>query len=868
MPPPSAAKTAKAAARLAKAAAAPRAGKAAATRAPKPGPGPRAAAAPAPLVPPLSAEQALVVDALRGGKNAAVDAVAGSGKTTTILQIAAAFPDKRVLAVLYNRRLKYETKTRAAAARVTNLAVDNYHGFAFRNYSDECLDDHGLERVVHDDLPLRRRDKNAFDILCLDEVQDMTPLLFRLVRKLVRDAKRPRKPLQYVLLGDKRQEIYAFNRADARFLAYADECFPTAQPWVRIDHRTSYRMTASLASFLNAAVLPPDARIRVPAVGDAGPGPRPRYLVADAMRYDIPPLIPIPSPAHLEPPDPAASPLGGPWSPLDEIARYLSLGIAPSDILVLAPSTRSPLSPARKLANAIALSLPAKVHVADSDSELARADEAARGKVLVCSYHQAKGIERRCVVVLSFDGGYARFYGKKDGAEADATIANAQYVALTRSTGHLTVVQDRGEGPAVGVRLDGVRGTCDVVGGELPLPLSEVPPTTDDPSPHSPDIPSEPSVATVAPTRVRFPSTPGSRIPLLPLTPLLASLPTPLIKSLFSHLELEPLHPASPPLPHARARQCSDGLWEPVGDLVGRGAVLWFEGRRGGKGLGMVQDELRAEKERREREREGLEAGTARRRLVDYRVPGDVRTHLPDALLDEILGYRAEDMGPEAFALLAQVAAALQSSYLPRLVQLERALYDFLPPHVLGAAEELLGSHLSAGAEYWLPLRRMIETAAGKAKVWATADAVDRNTLWAVRWADSVRLEHVLELACLAALDARTDGKVRTTREYRLLNLQTGQVVGLKGDFREVLKRLVEHRLGPGEARAPDAVFREHLRTLFAAQFEARSSVPHWLHAGTGGHAADQTRVFGDAEGRGMDAELSRLVLRKMPMIT
>lgn len=48
-------------------------------------------------LPPPSAEQELVIEAIRNGQNARVIAVAGSGKTTTILQVAKAFPNLKIL---------------------------------------------------------------------------------------------------------------------------------------------------------------------------------------------------------------------------------------------------------------------------------------------------------------------------------------------------------------------------------------------------------------------------------------------------------------------------------------------------------------------------------------------------------------------------------------------------------------------------------------------------------------------------------------------------------------------------------------------------------------------------------------------------
>ena len=50
-----------------------------------------------------SPEQELVLKALRQGRNARVNAVAGSGKTTTILQIAQAFPNRKILGIVSQR---------------------------------------------------------------------------------------------------------------------------------------------------------------------------------------------------------------------------------------------------------------------------------------------------------------------------------------------------------------------------------------------------------------------------------------------------------------------------------------------------------------------------------------------------------------------------------------------------------------------------------------------------------------------------------------------------------------------------------------------------------------------------------------------
>ena len=55
-------------------------------------------------LPPPSPEQELVLRAVRQGRNARITAVAGSGKTTTILQVAQAFPERKILGIYSPRK--------------------------------------------------------------------------------------------------------------------------------------------------------------------------------------------------------------------------------------------------------------------------------------------------------------------------------------------------------------------------------------------------------------------------------------------------------------------------------------------------------------------------------------------------------------------------------------------------------------------------------------------------------------------------------------------------------------------------------------------------------------------------------------------
>ena len=69
-----------------------------------------------------SIEQQKVIDALHNS-NVLVDAVAGSGKTTTVLHIALQHSLDTILLLTYNKKLRLETKRRAIDNNITNLGL-------------------------------------------------------------------------------------------------------------------------------------------------------------------------------------------------------------------------------------------------------------------------------------------------------------------------------------------------------------------------------------------------------------------------------------------------------------------------------------------------------------------------------------------------------------------------------------------------------------------------------------------------------------------------------------------------------------------------------------------------------------------------
>jgi len=349
----------------------------------------------------LSKEQLQVVAEL-GDNNVLVDSVAGSGKTTTILHIAKEYPQYNFLLLTYNKKLKFETRQRVEEAGLGNVETHSYHSFCVKYYLRTCFTDSGIIEITGDNK--ERLKPFSYDYLILDESQDLTPLYFSLVCKIYYDNDTPE--CKFCNLGDKNQSIYAFNKADERFIVFADKIFNLNKfEWKRVKLNTSFRITKGMASFVNKCMLKYD---NLRSVKD---GDKVRYLICNSF----------------------GSKKGG--KVYDEFRMYTRMGYTYDDFFIIAPSVRSDSSPVRQLANFLS-SKGIPIYVPNTDDE--RLDEdILSNKVAFSTFHQVKGLERKVVIVFGFDDTYFKYFNKG----ADPKVCpNEMYVATTRAKEQMTVV--------------------------------------------------------------------------------------------------------------------------------------------------------------------------------------------------------------------------------------------------------------------------------------------------------------------------------------------------------------------------------------------------------------------------------------------
>ena len=356
---------------------------------------------------PVSAEQANIIHNVKTvGTNVVVDAVAGSGKSTTILSLAKAMPKHKIIQITYNSMLRCEIKQKVEELELDNIDVHTYHSLAVKYYFASAYTDTGIRHIMKTGLPPRIHIPRKH-IIVVDEAQDMTPLYFQLVSKFAKDMGHP---FQLVVLGDFMQGLYEFKGADTRFLTMAAKIWAD-HPGLKtpiFEHcslQTSYRITDQMAAFVNDAMLGED-RLKSCREGDHAV-----YYFRNSRR-NLESLV------------------------VFHIRKLLTDGAHPGDFFILGASVKGPNSQIRKLEN-ILVNYGIPCHVPMFESDIID-EKVVQRKLVFSTFHSVKGRQRKYAFVLGFDQGYMDFYGR---ALPQTQCPSTLYVATTRATAGLFILE-------------------------------------------------------------------------------------------------------------------------------------------------------------------------------------------------------------------------------------------------------------------------------------------------------------------------------------------------------------------------------------------------------------------------------------------
>ena len=346
----------------------------------------------------MNEDQLLILKHINNGENVVVNAVAGSGKSTTVLSIANANDALIMIQFTYNSMLRIEIKQKMKHLNISNLEVHTYHSLAVKYYDASAYTDTGLRHILAKNTKPRKALPKK-NLVVLDETQDMTFLYYSLIVKYTMDMG---NPFQLLILGDYMQGIYEFKGADTRFLTLAEKFWChhgllKSKKFHNCSLSTSYRITNQMSNFINEALI---GETRVLACRD---GKHPVYYLRNTRR-------------NLE------------NAVVFHIKKLLAQGASPSDIFILGASVKGPNSQIRKIENVlVSHNIPCHVPMFDTD---AIDNKIIENKIVFCTFHSAKGRERNYTFVTGFDNGYMTFYGANLPQDK---CPNPIYVGATRA---------------------------------------------------------------------------------------------------------------------------------------------------------------------------------------------------------------------------------------------------------------------------------------------------------------------------------------------------------------------------------------------------------------------------------------------------
>lgn len=735
-------------------------------------------------LPPASAEQKLAVDKLvTGSGNVIINACAGSGKTTTILQIAAAATGKKTLLVLmFNRRIMEETISRAKALGIENIIVYTYHSFGCDFYSSECFTDQGLKRVLKDNIQPQKA-LPQFDILVLDEHQDMNPILYGFVCKIIRDAKNDR--LQLLFLGDRRQEIYSYNNADYRFLTMAKDLFQglcgVGADWTEIRQQTSYRMSKQIVKFINHQVLRSPEEEILAARNDESP--RPRYLICDSSSSD----------------------------PLNEVLRLINLGLPPSKIIVLAHSLRIQRQgrrPLQHLANQLALFYPSIPVYISTDDDTEISPRVTQGKLVFSTYHQAKGIEREAAIVFNFDMSY--YIHSQENQANPRSVDNPQYVAVTRARTHLIVIHDYKHEYLPFIDRKTLHESCEVV----QLQNLDI----------TPEKKEKPKRLTKS------------------VTILTRNQPERVVSDCFAMLELrqigEPRLRAGP----VTEIEVREDVWECVADITGTAIPAIYESQTlsSKPDLGALQGTAKGYssfshifKSLGLRSNKSLRSRSKPHPVLDLLPPEHIQK-----LRSMEQGARSGMLDIADILYLANVSNAMDSGYIVKVLSIPFEIYTWFEPAHAKRVYDNLKKHIPTLVSYEEEIHGIFQDVSADGRplhLYGRTDFSTYSRVFEVKWVKMLRPEHVLQLALYAAISMAKLPEAWKANQYRnrylLINVPTGQVVTLEAtldDLKEDLRMLIVKSEKNTLRLLSDARFREEAARGFD-DFIGQVIIPAWL---------------------------------------
>lgn len=350
-----------------------------------------------------SEEQEVIIDQIKQNKNIVIEAVAGSGKTTTLLFISNKYKTKRISLLTYSRSLKDEILSKTIP---DNLSVFTFHSFASYIYKTVIHNDYLLNIAL---LKNKIRDLTEIDILMVDEVQDMTKQYFLLTSIIINMFKN----IRIILVGDHKQTIKDYIGAYPEFLTDAENIYKKYTTiegdWVKCKLSKSYRLTENTTNFINKHIY----NFNYIVSGNTrSKNLKPDYLPINSLYISKNKLNPD----------------------ITKIIYHYIKIYKISNVLILAPSYKVN-NPGYLLAHELS-------HIShilpNQDLEEKLNPLLLKNKLVFRTFASCKGLQSKCVIIIGLDENYFKYNDRK--WSDNEKIPNILSVATTRALEKLVII--------------------------------------------------------------------------------------------------------------------------------------------------------------------------------------------------------------------------------------------------------------------------------------------------------------------------------------------------------------------------------------------------------------------------------------------
>lgn len=348
-----------------------------------------------------SEEQDDIINNLKN-HNITVNAIAGSGKTHTIINCVRSYPELSFLIITYNKALQLDTKEKLTFN--SNAEVHTYHSLCTKYYDTNANTDFYLVKS----LPLPLKILISFDVLILDEAQDIKIIYYDYIIKILQDMKINR----LCLFGDFKQNIYFKLGSTTEYLLNPTLFNFQIDNWINLKLTTSFRCSKSVVNLVNGLMNIPYMKSNIPQTNND--------LEIIYFKTNTYPKT-YNQYQFIE----------------NKIEELHNLGYRYDQMMILFPSFR--YYNVRVFINSLQNSISHINIIALTNINVdTRSNLLLKNKIIISSVHSSKGLERDIVILLPFNESFNDMIHHDNKFEC----SNILYVALTRAKKRLILYKN------------------------------------------------------------------------------------------------------------------------------------------------------------------------------------------------------------------------------------------------------------------------------------------------------------------------------------------------------------------------------------------------------------------------------------------